>query len=199
MKFSVIIPCHHSEEFVWKAIESVKTQSFKDYELLVICENEDSKSIEAVRACGVDPIVGVFNSVGASRNAGLDMARGEYILFLDSDDWFMSPDSFAIIDQFTRISLDVLTCGFVFGIHGYTSALGNRGSMYPNVWSRVWRRGFIEKHGIRFPEKSWAEDVEFVQAAFDHNPEHRITDLPFVHYTYPRCGSLTSEKESKNG
>jgi len=199
MKFSVIIPCFHSEEFVGRAIESVKAQLFQDYELLIVCESEDPASIEAVRKCGVEPIIGVFHSAGASRNAGLDRASGDYILFLDSDDWFMGPDCFTVLDQFTRLRPDILTCGFIFGEHGYTSALGNRGSMYPNVWSRAWRRAYLEKYHIRFPEKSWAEDVEFTQEAFAHQPEHRITDLPFVHYTYPRCGSLTAEKESDNG
>ena len=199
MKFSVIVPCYHSEQFVGEAIGSVKAQLFQDYELIVVCESDDPASIEAVRACGVEPIIGTYHSAGASRNAGLDAAKGEFILFLDSDDWFLGPDCFTVLNQFTQLRPDVMSCGFIYGVHGYTSALGNRGAMYPNVWSRVWRRAFIEKHHIRFPEKSWAEDVAFVEEAFSHKPEHRITDLPFVHYTYPRGGSLTAEKESENG
>ena len=199
MKFSVIIPCYHSEEFVGEAIKSVKAQLFRDYELLVMCESDDIASIEAVRACGVEPVIGDFHSSGAARNAGIDRAQGYYILFLDSDDWFMGPDCFGILDQFTRINADILTCGFVFGERGYTSALGNRGAMYPNVWSRVWRKAYLDKHNIRFPDTSRDEDVEFVQLAFSFQPEHRITDLPFVHYTYPRAGSRMSEKESENG
>lgn len=198
MKFSVIIPCYHSEEFVGKAIESVKAQLFQDYELLVICERDDFASIEAVNEYGITPIVGEFHSAGASRNAGLDSARGDFILFLDSDDWFMGPDCFTVLDQFTRLMPDILTCGFIYGEHGYVSATGNNGNMFPNVWSRAWRRAYLEKYNIRFPHSSWAEDVAFVQKAFSHQPEHRITDLPFVHYTYPRSGSLTAEKESEH-
>lgn len=199
MKFSVIIPCYHSEEFVGDAIKSVQAQLFHDYELLVICESDDQASIDAVRACNVEPILGSFHSAGASRNAGLDHAKGDFILFLDSDDWFMGPDCFTVLDQFTRFRPDIMTCGFIYGERGYTSACGNGGNMYPNVWSRVWKRAYLEKHHIRFPETSWAEDVAFVQEAFSHQPEHTITDLPFVHYTYPRSGSLTAEKESGNG
>lgn len=199
MKFSVIIPCYHSEEFVGKAIASVKEQLFQDYELLVMCESDDQASIDAVIASGVDPVVGDFRSSGAARNAGLDKACGEYVLFLDSDDWFMGPDCFTVLNQFTRLRLDILTCGFIYGVYGYTSATGNRGSMYPNVWSRAWRREFLNKHNVRFPDTSRDEDVAFVAEAFSHAPEHRITDLPFVHYTYPRDGSRMAEKESENG
>ena len=199
MKFSVIIPCYHSEDFIAEAIKSVQCQLFKDYELLVMCESDDAASIEAVKACGVDPVVGEFRSSGAARNAGIDMAKGTYILFLDSDDWFMGPDCFDILDQFTRIPLDIMTCGFIFGIHGYAGPLANKGCMYPNVWSRVWRRDYLNKHKVRFPDTSRDEDVAFIQDAFSHDPEHRITDLPFVHYTYPREGSRMSEKEQENG
>ena len=69
MKFSVIIPCYHSEDFIAEAIKSVQCQLFKDYELLVMCESDDAASIEAVKACGVDPVVGEFRSSGAARNA----------------------------------------------------------------------------------------------------------------------------------
>ena len=199
MKFSVIIPCYHSEEFVGKAIESVKAQLFQDYEMLVMCESDDQASIEAVKACGVDPVVGDFHSSGAARNAGIDRAAGDFILFLDSDDGFMGPDCFTVLDQFTRLRPDILTCGFIFGVYGYTGALGNRGSMYPNVWSRAWRKAYLDKHNIRFPDTSRDEDVAFVESAFSHQPEHRITDLPFVHYTYPRDGSRMAEKESDKG
>lgn len=198
MKFSVIIPCYHSEEFIATAIKSVKEQLFEDYELLVLCESGDTASIEAVKACGVEPIVDDFGSSGAARNAGIDRAQGEYILFLDSDDWFMGPDCFSILDQFTRIRLDILTCGFIFGVHGYAGPLANRGNMYPNVWSRVWRRQYLIKNKVRFPDSSRDEDVLFVQQAFAYDPEHRVTDLPFVHYTYPREGSRMNEKERES-
>ena len=50
VKFSIIIPCYHSEQFVGKAIKSVQEQSFKDYELIVTCEKKDKKTIEAIKA-----------------------------------------------------------------------------------------------------------------------------------------------------
>ena len=87
IKFSVIIPCYHSEKFIGKAIESVLNQSFTNYELLVMCEKGDTANISAVRDCGIEPIIDDYSSSGAARNAGIDRAEGAYILFLDSDDW----------------------------------------------------------------------------------------------------------------
>lgn len=198
-KFSVIIPCYHSEEFVKDAIQSVKAQTFDNYELLVMCETWDVATIQAVKECGVDPKVGDFNSSGAARNAGIDLSEGEYILFLDSDDRFYGCRVFETLDKFLRFPTDVLSFGFFFGIYGYTPVLGNNGSMYPNVWSRAWRRQFIGD--TRFPNTSRDEDVAFCTEMFNKKEDmvHRMTDLPFVEYTYPREGSRMNEKELENG
>ena len=120
VKFSVIIPCYHSEEFIGKAIKSIQDQSYTNYELLVMCEQDDDKSIKAVRECGVEPHIDDYGSSGAARNAGIALAEGEYILFLDSDDWYLHSECFAMLNQFTRLAVDVLSFAFIFGIYGYT-------------------------------------------------------------------------------
>lgn len=195
-KFSVVIPCYHSEAFIGKAIKSVQEQSFTDYELLVMCEKDDTKTIEAVRQYGIEPVIGDYGSSGGARNAGMDKAQGFYILFLDSDDWYLHSECFAMLDQFTRLAVDILSFAFIYGKYGYTSVTGNNGNLYPNVWSRVWRRAFLEQKNIRFPEVSRDEDVYFCQDALNANPVHTMTDIPFVYYTYPREGSRMSEKEA---
>lgn len=197
LKFSVVIPCYHSEEFIGKAIKSVKEQSFTDYELLVMCEKDDNKSIEAVRECGVEPHIDDYGSSGAARNAGMALSQGEYILFLDSDDWYLHSECFTMLNQFLRFPCDILSFAFIFGKYGYTSVLGNRGHLYPNVWSRAWRKSFVEKHNLQFPEVSRDEDIIFVQAALEKEPEHRLSEIPFVYYTYPREGSRMQEKEQE--
>lgn len=199
VKFSVIIPCYHSEEFIGKAIKSVQEQSFTNYELLVMCEKGDDKSINAVKEYGVESHIDDYGSSGAARNAGISLAKGEYILFLDSDDWYLHSECFAMLNQFTRLAVDVMSFAFIFGIHGYTSTCGNNGAMYPNVWSRVWRKAFLDIHDIRFPDTSRDEDVVFCQKAFAAEPHHTMTDIPFIYYTYPREGSRMSEKEREDG
>ena len=99
VKFSIIIPCYHSEDFVGRAIKSVQDQSFKDYELIVTCEEKDKKTIEAVKKCGVEPVLGNYGCVGLSRNDGMDRAAGEYILFLDSDDWYLHSECLTMLNQ----------------------------------------------------------------------------------------------------
>ena len=195
IKFSVVIPCYHSEEFIGKAIKSVLDQSFDNYELLVMCEQDDEVTIKAVRDCGIEPHIDDYGSSGAARNAGVSLAQGEYILFLDSDDWYLHSECFAMLNQFTRYAVDVLSFAFIYGKYGYTSTCGNNGAMYPNVWSRAWRKVFLDKNNIRFQDTSRDEDVVFCEKAFGAKPHHTLTDIPFIYYTYPREGSRMSEKE----
>ena len=201
VKFSVIIPCYHYEEFVGKAIKSVQDQSFDNYEILVICQKGDNPVINTVREYGIEPVIAEYTSLGMARNIGIERAQGEYILFLDSDDWYLHSECFVMLNQFTRIAVDMLSFAFIFGKYGYTSTCGNNGAMYPNVWSRVWRKEFIKRANLRFPDSSRKEDVPFVMAALEAKPHHTMTDIPFVYYNYPREGSIMNliEKEEADG
>ena len=195
VKFSVIIPCYHMEDYIGKALKSVQEQSFDNYEILVICQEGDDPVINAVKACGVEPCICKYETVGMARNIGISLAKGEYILFLDCDDWILHSECFAMLDKFTRLSVDMLSFAFIFGKHGYTSTTGNNGYLYPNVWSRVWRRAFLNKNEIRFPDISGEEDLPFVQKALECHPHHTMTDMPFYYYNYPREGSLMNNIE----
>ena len=197
VKFSVIIPCYQMQDFVGKAIKSVQDQSYSNYEILVICQKGDDPVINTVREYGIEPYICEYKTLGAARNIGISIAKGEYILFLDCDDWYLHNECFAMLDQFTHLSVEVMTFAFIFGKYGYTSARGNNGAMYPNVWSRVWRKSFLDKNNIRFPDSSKEEDVPFTQKAFECNPHHTITDIPFIYYNYPREGSIMNKIEKE--
>lgn len=94
MKFSVIVPLYNKEAFVERTLRSVLSQTFADYELIVIDDGSSDGSYQ--KACDVlgmeNPrcrIVKQENSgVGAARNKGVALARGEYVAFLDADDWW---------------------------------------------------------------------------------------------------------------
>lgn len=197
VKFSVIIPCYHMQEFVGKAIKSVQDQSFDNYEILVICQKDDDPVINTVREYGIEPYICEYKTLGTARNIGISIAQGEYILFLDCDDWYLHNECFAMLNQFTRLAVDVLSFAFIFGKYGYTPVRGNNGYMYPNVWSRVWSKSFLDKNDIRFPDSSKEEDVPFTEKAFTCNPHHTMTDVPFIYYNYPREGSIMNEIEKE--
>ena len=198
MRFSVIIPAHNTAGYIGRAIKSVQAQTFKDYELIVVCDACSDGTEAEVRARGIVPLIIDESSPGAARNVGLDWADGEYILFLDSDDYFCTDQALELIDeQLQQAPLDVLHFGFFHG-KVYAGVQGNRGNLWCNVWCRAWRRELIGD--IRFNvELQTAEDYAFCCQVFQQpGILSSVLEAPLIQYTYPREGSLTWEAEYGN-
>ena len=89
--FSVIIPTHDRLELLKKAVQSIREQSFLDYEIIVVDDGskDGTRDWLAANECWLHGIRQSNKGPGAARNAGARVARGEYLAFLDSDDvWF---------------------------------------------------------------------------------------------------------------
>ena len=87
--FSVIVPAHNAAGFIKKTLQSVKMQDFKDYELIVVCDRCTDNTYDIAQAYADKMIRTDFGMDGLARNAGIDAAEGEWILFLDDDDWWI--------------------------------------------------------------------------------------------------------------
>ena len=83
MIFSIIIPTYNEEEYLPVLLESIKKQSFEDYEVIVADANSTDKTREIAESYGCIVVDGGLPAVG--RNNGAKVAKGEYLLFLDSD------------------------------------------------------------------------------------------------------------------
>jgi len=115
-KVSVIIPCYNQVEFLEEAIASVKNQTFKDYEIIII--NDGSTEFNAIELIntfeGNNVIIlhEVNKGVSAARNKGISIAKGDYILPLDADDaihpYFLQEAVF-LLDEFKE--LEIVTSG----------------------------------------------------------------------------------------
>ena len=92
MRFSIIIPVYNVEMYISKCIESVKGQTLTDFECLIIDDGTKDKSIEkAIETIGNDERFKIYHKANGglsdARNYGIDKATGEYLFFLDSDDY----------------------------------------------------------------------------------------------------------------
>lgn len=185
--FSVIVPANNSETFIRKGLESVTSQDFTDWELIVICDSCTDLTEVAALDYTTKVITTNFHSGGGARNVGLDKAKGEWILFMDDDDWFL-PGAFRKIAEEIRkhTEIDILAYGFEWKHRGI--ALQNWGRKYPSVWNKAWRRDFIGDK--RFPVWCHTEDVEFNRRVY---PGAWWAFLPeaLYHYEFMRPGSVS--------
>lgn len=116
MKISVIMLTYNRECFVAKAIESVLSQSFHDFEFIIVDNgSSDSSGILADRYASQDDRIRVFHrergTIGSGRNTGLAAAKGEYIAFVDDDDW-CEPDYLEFLFSLAvHYQADISICG----------------------------------------------------------------------------------------
>ncbi len=185
--FSVIVPAHNSAEFIRRGLNSIKSQSFDDCELIVVCDSCTDNTAEIVAGYSDRIIMTHYGRAGMARNAGLDQATGEWILFMDDDDWYLPGAFEKIVGELAKQNaIDILAYGFEW--KGRGQALQSRSRIYPAVWNKAWRREFIGEE--RFPDWIHTDDLGFARKM---HPRARFGFLPEVlyHYEFMRPGSVS--------
>lgn len=190
MKFSVIVPAYNAERHIMKGLDSIRDQSFKDYELIIVCDSCEDKT-EQIAHKYTDKVIPIFaHNDGMARNAGLDAAKGDWILFLDDDDWFLHEYVFEQLANRTEANMGEIICfSFIWRHIGYASPRSNHGNLYPAVWNKCWKRSTIGK--TRFPNIWSISDMYFNQAMMAKGPALDVWDMPMVYYNYLRPGSIS--------
>ena len=190
--FSVIMPSHNGADRIRKALNSVQQQSYKNYELIVICDacNDDTESIAREYTSIVLNVD--CHRDGLSRNAGLDIARGKWILFLDDDDWFLHEYVFwQAYEKLKRCDADMLNYSFIWKDKQYRTQ--NEDNIFTGTTGHIWRRSFIGD--TRFGDALYGSDNDFCHALLDKRPKAVFWDMPLYYYNYLREGSLSWMRE----
>lgn len=191
MKFSIIIPAHNSQDFIETALGSVVEQCFTDYELIVVCDacTDRTKKIAEFYA---DKVLEVdYHNDGLTRNAGMDVAEGDWILFMDDDDRWLHEYVLTILDKACRYNADVVAFGFIFKSRGPVGPLMDGAHLWPNVWSKAWRREYVQQ--FRFKNIPMESDLHFCADALP-GARVRLVDGQLYLYNYMRPGSQTELK-----
>ena len=183
MKFSVIVPAHNSERCIRKCLESIKNQSFKNFELIVVCDACEDKTAEIAREY-TDKVIEINGKCdGLARNAGLDIAKGDWVLFMDSDDWYLHEFCFELLaNEVGSHKEDVLVYSIIWKYVGYTKSRSKKGTLYPHCTNKVWKRSFIGD--TRFPNKYVANDAGFHEQMMAKHPKLYEWDMPIYYYDY---------------
>ena len=219
---SIIVPVYNVENYLRRCLDSILLQpSSITYEILLIDDGSSDKS-GAICDEYQSNFPNVFvshienNGVAEARNLGISLSRGNYLYFMDPDD-FLSDNFFEKISSNLKQKWDVLCFGYneikenrntVLSCrpHFYTHCglLGKnefrnefielfKTDMMYNVWSRIYNKTFILKHDIRFPNKQIGEDTLFNFQVYRHLNTVLFIDSTLYNYIAGRSGSaLTS-------
>lgn len=196
-KISVIIPVYNQEVLVLKALDSIPRND--DIEIIVINDCSTDNTLNVLYEYQQNRDIIILNNetnrgVGYTVNRGYDIAQGEYIVLLGSDDYFITEEFNKIYPYLNGTDLVY----FNLRINDLTVWRVNEVSSRGYVGSvKFMRREFIGD--TRCPDKRQAEDFDFFQELLKKNPTEFFTDLTIKHYNFPREGSLYWNMTHKEG
>lgn len=214
MKLSVIIPVYNVENYLSKCIESVLCPELEDYEIITVNDGSTDSSPEicaeyAARYPGIVVNVNKENGgLGSARNAGIEAARGEYLLFLDSDDYIcengIKEIYSCLAEDFDIAIFDFVTVDESGRQMLYTKGSGRQGTFSfdeypellhypPNACNKIWKRELFADNGVAFPPRVWFEDLHTCPKLYLH--AEKMLYFPKGWYNYlQRKGSITNTK-----
>lgn len=193
LRFSIIIPTHNAEGHIRKTLDSIKNQTFQNYELIVICDGCDDNTEKIAREY-TDKVYNVdYRHTGYNRSCGIDKAQGDYILFTDDDDWWLHEFAFEQLDRkLKETKPDLLYFSFIFKGYKYINPEG--GQYLPAFWNKCWRKEFIKGIKINYGEDTYMADVEFQDKALAKEPKIVEWNMPLYYYNYMRPGSMSDKR-----
>jgi len=197
VKVSVIIPIYNQEKYLSQALDSLKNQTLKDAEFICINDGSTDKSLEILNKYAKnDNRIKIINQknqgCGCARNNGLKIAKGEFISFLDPDDWLEKNALESLYNKAKKQNCDMLvfdfrkvnksgkTIGFFNlkkRLHRFYNINPNEnfnwrnikpkvlGGMYPVSWNKFFKKDLIKKNKLHFAKCNLAEDNVFVFGA----------------------------------
>ena len=216
-KISVIIPVYNVEKYLRQCLDSVIKQSLPDIEIICIDDGSTDNSLQicneyAINDSRINVIHQKNSGLGCARNSGLKNANGEYILFVDSDDWIEENACLEMYNKAVEINADIVLTGETL----YYQSADKYGPGWRNfagykdmeeitesiVWetftpacTRLYKKEFLDRNNLKFVENCFYEDnswgcLMFILAK-------RIGFVKNQYYYRQRNDSITAVKDEK--
>lgn len=191
MFFSIIIPAHNASGHIRKALDSIKAQTFTDYELIVVCDSCTDDTEQIAKEYGARTEAVQFHADGPTRNRGIELARGEWVLFMDDDDWWLHEYVLQQLADELKPYMDILCFSFIFRHLGYAKPIRKcNGYHWIACWCKCYRRTAIGD--ARFSNiTDGSADVQFYHMMFNKGLHVYNWDMPLYYYNYWRTDSIS--------
>ncbi len=212
---SVIIPCYNVENYVARCLDSVINQTYKNLEIICVNDGSTDNTLAILKDYAKkDSRIKIIDKknggLSSARNAGIEVASYEYVVFLDSDDW-IEPNTYELAISKMDDDIDLVRWNvrlvnyddiwYVCSTREWYNLFDMQGKISFNqevlrnftieVWNKIFRKSIIDKHHIRFPEGLLHEDwVFFWHYALFMRNVYCIPDKLYNYYQ--RKGSIVN-------
>ena len=220
IKISIIMPVYKVEEYVGKAIESIQAQTLKEWEFLIVDDGTPDKSGEICDAYAAkDERIHVIHKENggapSARNIAIDIAKGEYMYFMDSDDWAEPTMLEDMYNLAKRDNAQLVVAGFYIDTY-YTDTEYRQDdfvvadAVYPNKeafrknayklfdknllytpWNKLFESRYVMENNLRFPTTFW-DDFPFNVSVVRNIERVTVTSKQYYHFIRKRAESETA-------
>ena len=211
VKVSVVVPVYNVEEYLEKCLTTLVNQTLKDIEIIVVNDGspDNSQKIIDKYAKKYDNIHAYKKENGGlsdARNYGIKKATGEYIAFVDSDDYIELDMYEKMYNKAKSGNFDMVVCdlNYVYPdklVRAYsnipTDTTNIKKAMlniYPSAWNKIFKRKLL--NNLEFKKGIWFEDVEFIYRLLPHIKTIGVVHEPFYGYLQ-REGSITRKQDKR--
>lgn len=218
---SIIIPVYNNEDFLSQTFDSLLSQTMQDFEVIIVNDGSTDNSLSIINDfCDKFPNSKCINKpnggVSSARNEGLKHAKGDYISFVDGDD-FVKPDFLKnMYDEAIRTDADVVCCNYSFyfmksgrklrsfpqlkaGVYSNERMLNciiRDFHMHYYLWNKLWRRSLFTENDITFPLMCF-EDIATSPRLFYHANKVAVISDNLYYYTKHEGSLVSFMNESK--
>lgn len=224
---SVIIPVYNVAPWLQDCLDSVRVQTFPCLEIIIVDDGSTDASPQIIaNYAAIDARVKIItqknSGLGAARNAGINLARGEYLAFLDSDDK-LAPDAYAkLYRQASKFNCDIVFCqaSYLDDATGIISEENNQTSLplfnkfkeesrsfnireftadeifsydsFVVAWNKLTKRSLVNRLDARFPEGLIFEDMPFYFYTLLNSENISVVWERLIYYRVNRINSITN-------
>lgn len=215
-KLSIIVPVYGVEKYIDKCLNSLVKQSLKEIEIIVVndgTKDNSQKIIDKYVKKYPDKIKSYIKEnggQGSARNYGLKKTTGEYIGYVDSDD-FVEKDMYKkLYNKAKENNYDIVVCGnynvsedyqnknIDAFINNYNTDLENIFFGKMAVWNKIYKRDILIKNKLEFKEKVWYEDLAFTLKAIMNSNTFAFIDEPLYDYLIREGSTMNNSNVQRN-
>lgn len=215
-KLSIIVPVYGVEKYIDKCLNSLVKQSLKEIEIIVVNDGTKDNSQKIVDKYvkkypdKIKSYIKENGGQGSARNYGLKKASGEYIGYVDSDD-FVEKDMYKkLYNKAKENNYDIVVCGnynvsedyqnknIDAFINNYNTDLENIFFGKMAVWNKIYKRDILIKNKLEFKEKVWYEDLAFTLKAIMNSNTFAFIDEPLYDYLIREGSTMNNSNVQRN-
>lgn len=219
IKVSVIVPVYNVESYVEYCLDSLINQTLKDIEIVIVNDGSTDNSEKLVKKyCEKDNRIKYYykenGGLSSARNYGLTKATGEYILFVDSDDFIDCDMLEKMYEKANSTKSEVVICPVTYiydtkvvkdkikdeSVFGYN--IKKKPEMLKHIncvaWNKLIKKDLFDKTKILFPEGIWFEDLPTMYPLMLEANKISLVNIPFYNYRCQRQGAITSLVDPRN-